>query len=92
MSMLGLSPCLGTEEVHGPPLSLLVAGELGVGVAAGEHDVGQRVPAGLDGGEVLELPVRVGDGPHQREVRGLVDPQLTVLVGGEQLVTRLRRE
>ena len=46
----------------------------------------------LDGREVLELPVRVVDGPHQREVRRLVDPQLTVLVCGQQLVSRLRGE
>ena len=44
------------------------------------------LPTDLDGREVLELPVGVVDGPHQREVRRLVDPQLTVLVCGQEFV------
>ena len=85
-------PRLGTEEVDGSELSLLVVGELGVGIAAGEHDVGQGMPAGLDRSEVLELSVGVGDGSHQGEVRRLVDSQLTVLVRGQQFVSGLRGE
>ena len=38
---------LGAEQVDGAELALVPPGELGVGVAAGQHDVGQGVPAGL---------------------------------------------
>ena len=40
-------PAVRTEEVDGPPLSLLIAGKLGVGVAASEDNVSEGVPAGL---------------------------------------------
>ena len=66
---------LRTEEVDRPPLPLVVFRERGVGVAAGEHNVSQGVPAGLDRSEVLELSVRVSDGSHQGEVGRLVHPE-----------------
>ena len=50
-------PGLRAEEVDGPQFSGVIVGELGVGIAASKHDVSQRVPAGLDGSEVLELTV-----------------------------------
>ena len=65
-------PGLRAEEVDGSDLSGVIVGELGVGVAAGEHHVSQGVPARLDRGQVLELAVRVGDGAQQVEVRTLV--------------------
>ena len=40
-------PAVRTEEVDGPPLSLLVAGKLGVGVAASEDNISEGMPAGL---------------------------------------------
>ena len=52
----------------------MIIGELWVGVTTGKHHVSQGVPARLDGGQVLELAVRVGDGAQQLEVGALVDP------------------
>ena len=41
---------------------------------------------------MLELSVRVRNGSQEIEVRSLVDPELTVLVSGQELVPRHGRE
>ena len=62
------------EDSTLPEFPSMIVGKVRVGVAACEHNVGQRVPAGLDGSEVLELSVGVRNGPHQGEVGRLVRP------------------
>ena len=57
-----------------PEFPSMIVGKVGVGVAACEHNVGQGVPAGLDGSEVPKLSVGVRNGSHQGEVGRLVHP------------------
>ena len=77
MKLVKTCPGLWAEKVNGSDLSRVVIRELGVRVATSKHHISQGMPTRLDGGQVLELAMRVRDGAQKVEVWTQIYPANT---------------